>query len=72
MIDILEQKEILKSVFKEVVLEVIHEQKISFYDSIFPNATQNEVVEIEQTYGSPMNYKSEEFIDMTDWVNSAI
>jgi hypothetical protein len=71
MINTEEQKKFLKEVFREVVLEVMNEEKLSFYDSIFPNANKAESEEIEKHYGLPESYKKDEFMDMTDWINNA-
>ena len=71
MISVLEQKGVLKELFREVILEVIHEERISFYDSIFPNASKEESEEVNKMYGTPQNYSKEDFKDMSDWIASA-
>jgi hypothetical protein len=68
MTDILEQKSYLKDIFREVLHEVIREERINFYQSIIPEATEAEIKDIEKRYGSPDNYKKEDFADRTDWI----
>jgi hypothetical protein len=68
MIDLVEQKDMLKEAFREVILEVMHEERLNFYDSIFPKVSKNENAEIIENYGTPANYRTDDFVDMTDWV----
>ena len=71
MINLIDHKEFLKEIFREVIQEVISEERLRFYDSIFPMASIKEIEEIEELYGSPDNYKTEDFEDMTDWIIDA-
>lgn len=68
MPDILKEKTFIKEMFRDVLLEVIKEERINFYQSIIPTASASEIKEIEKSYGSPANYKKDDFVDMTDWV----
>ncbi len=68
MQNLVSQKEFFKEVFREVIKEVMLEEKLSFFDSIFPYASKKESEEISEIYGKPENYKSDEFVDLTDWV----
>lgn len=68
MQSLVSQKEFFKELFREVIKEVMLEEKLSFYDSKFPNASKEESDEIADIYGKPESYKSDEFVDLTDWV----
>jgi hypothetical protein len=65
---VLDQKEMLKDIFREIIKEVIQEEKISFYDSIFPLANNKESKDLETMYENPNSYQKSDFKDMTDWV----
>ncbi len=58
----------LKALIKESIREVLREERLMLYKSLMPYISQEEQVEIESEFGSPSDYKAEEFIDMTDWV----
>ena len=68
MLTTTENREFFKEIFREVIVEVMNEERIGFYNSIFPMASNDEIQEIEEHYGSPDNYSKEDFEDMTDWV----
>ncbi len=67
MIDIIEERKLIKEIFRDVINEVIREERISFYNSIIPLVSKQETDDIEKLYGSPDDYKKEDFVDMTDW-----
>jgi len=58
----------LKKVVKESLREVIREERLNLYEILVPYASNKEISEIHQTYGTPKNYGKEEFVDMTDWI----
>jgi hypothetical protein len=64
----LKERNIIKEIFRDVINEVIREERINFYQYIIPVASQSEISNIEELYGSPENYKKEDFVDMTNWV----
>ncbi len=68
MLSTTEQREFFKEIFREVILEVMNEERIDFYNSIFPKAADAEIEEIENLYGSPDKYSKDDFEDMTDWL----
>lgn len=68
MISLIEKKGVIKEILREVVLEVMHKERLSFYDSIFPNASNLEIEEISKLYGKPENYKIEYFISLNEMV----
>ena len=51
MPNIVDQRGFFKELFREVILEVMHEEKINFYDSVFPSANKDELADIETLYG---------------------
>ncbi len=57
----------IKEIFRDVINEVIREERIVFYDSIIPFASRPETEDIEKLYGCPDDYKKEDFVDMTNW-----
>ena len=54
MISILEEKEIIKELFRDVINEVILEERINFYPKIIPIVSDAENDNIEKNYGSPL------------------
>ncbi|MCL5990834.1 MAG: hypothetical protein M1419_01870 [Bacteroidetes bacterium] len=68
MPDILKEKTLIKEMFRDVLLEIIREERIKFYDTIIPTVSDEEMKDIEKRYGSSSKYKKEDFVDMTDWV----
>jgi len=69
MINIIEEKKLIKELFRDVIKEVIKEERISFYQSVVPAVSKAETEDIEERYGKPDDYKKEDFADMTEWVN---
>ena len=69
MINIIEEKKMIKELFRNVIKEVIQEERISFYQSVIPVVSKSETIDVEERYGKPDDYKKEDFADMTDWVN---
>ncbi len=58
----------LKALIKESIREVLREERLLLYKSLMPYISNEEQAEIEAEFGSPSDYKAEEFIDMTHWV----
>lgn len=67
MINIIEERKLIKEIFRDVINEVIREERISFYNSIIPLVPKQETDDVEKLYGSSDDYKKEDFVDMTDW-----
>jgi hypothetical protein len=58
----------LKALIKESVREVLREERLMLCDSLIPYVTDEEQAEIEEEFGLPSDYESDEMIDMTNWV----
>jgi hypothetical protein len=58
----------LKALIKESIREVLREERLLLCKSLVPYISNEEQVEIEAEFGSPSDYKAEEFVDMTHWV----
>jgi hypothetical protein len=58
----------LKEIIKRSVREVIKEERLGLYEILVPYASNKEISEIKQKFGSPENYSKEDFIDMTNWI----
>jgi hypothetical protein len=58
----------LKALIKESIREVLREERLLLCKSLVPYISNEEQAEIEAEFGSPSDYKAEEFIDMTHWV----
>jgi hypothetical protein len=58
----------LKALIKESIREVLREERLLICKSLVPYISNEEQADIEAEFGSPSDYKAEEFIDMTDWV----
>ena len=69
MINIIEEKKMIKELFRDVIKEVIQEERISFYQSVVPVVSKSETEDIKERYGKPDDYKKEDFTDMSEWVN---
>lgn len=65
----LKERKIIKEIFRDVINEVIREERINFYQYIVPTASESELNNIEKLYGNPQIYNKKDFVDMTDWVN---
>ena len=61
----------LRTLIKEVVREVINEERFKVWQLVIPEVSDAEQAEIEQSLGLPSDYHLEEFVDMTDWLNDA-
>lgn len=59
----------LKQLLKETIREVLREERLSLCIVLIPYASEKENQEIQAKFGSPTQYRKDEFIDMTDWVN---
>ncbi len=59
----------LKALIKESVREVLKEEWFSMWQSVIPEVSNAEQSEIDQSSGSPSDYKQNDFVDMTDWLN---
>lgn len=70
MISILEERETIKELFRDVIKEVILQERINFYPKIIPIVSDAEIENIEKYYGSPQDYNKDDFVDMTDWLKS--
>ena len=68
MINTLSERNIMKEIFRDVINEVIREERINFYQYVIPTVTKLESRNIEKLYGSPGDYKKEDFVDMSDWL----
>ena len=61
----------LKALIKESVREVLKEEWFSMWQSVIPVVSDAEQSEIDQSSGSPSDYKhykQSDFVDMTDWL----
>ena len=59
----------LKALIKESVREVLKEEWFSMWQSVIPEVSDAEQSEINQSSGSPSDYKQNDCVDMTDWLN---
>jgi hypothetical protein len=60
--------QVLKELIKESIREVLREERLALCYILLPDVSKKELQEIEQKFGSPSNYNTDEFINMTDWV----
>lgn len=58
----------IKEIIKESVREVLREERLTLYEILIPTVSKKELVDIHQRYGSPQNYRDEDFVDMTSWI----
>ena len=63
-------QEDLKRLIKEGVRAVLREERLTLCEIIIPHASIKELNEIQAKFGSPGNYREEDFADMTDWVKA--
>jgi hypothetical protein len=63
-------QEDLKKFIKESIREVLREERMSLCEIMIPYASKKELSEIRTKFGSPANYREEDFADMTDWVKA--
>jgi Zn/Cd-binding protein ZinT len=59
----------LKALIKESVREVLQEEWFGMWQSVIPTVSDAEQAEINQSSGSPSDYKQSDFVDMTDWLS---
>ncbi|MBE9061820.1 hypothetical protein [cf. Phormidesmis sp. LEGE 11477] len=60
--------QILKSLIKESVREVLKEEWFGLWQSFIPEVSDAEQAEIDQMSGCPSDYDADDFIDMTGWL----
>lgn len=58
----------LKKLIKESIREVIREERLGLCEIMIPKVTQKELDEVHSKFGSPADFKDDDFTDMTDWV----
>jgi len=58
----------LKVLIKESVREVLREERLWLCETLVPYVSDAEQIELEEEFGFPADYDTDELIDMTDWV----
>ena len=58
----------LKAIIKESVREVMREEWFKFFEILIPYVDDGEQADIEATF-NPVNYKDDEFVDITGSFN---
>ena len=58
----------LKKLIKESVREVIREERLGLCEIMIPKVAKKELDEVHAKFGSPADYRDDDFTDMTDWV----
>lgn len=58
----------LKKLIKESIREVLREERMGLCEIMIPHVSKKELNEIHTKFGSPADYKDEDFTDMSDWV----
>jgi phosphoenolpyruvate-protein kinase (PTS system EI component) len=58
----------LKKLIKESVREVLREERLGLCEIMIPHVSRKELNEIYTKFGSPVDYRKDDFTDMTDWV----
>lgn len=56
----------LKALIKESFREVLKEEWFSIWQAVIPEVSDAEQSEINQSSGSPSDYKQNDFVDMTE------
>lgn len=59
----------LKELIKESVREVLSEEWFSLWQSVIPEVSDAEQVDIERSSGHPSDYDKEDFVEMTEWLS---
>ena len=62
------QADELKQLVKESVREVLREERLKLCQVLIPFVSDKEMQEIEAKLGSPSDFETAEFINLTDWV----
>ncbi|NJM57614.1 MAG: hypothetical protein HC857_09495 [Synechococcales cyanobacterium RU_4_20] len=63
---------LLKTLIKESVREVLREEWFNMFQLLIPYVETEEQTEIDENLGSsPEGLAEEDFVDMTDWVTNA-
>jgi hypothetical protein len=60
----------LKALIKESIHEVLREERMLLCQILIPYVSNKEQQELNAEFGLPSDYKDEETIDMTDWVQN--
>ncbi|MGC8494258.1 MAG: hypothetical protein ACP5SH_21240 [Syntrophobacteraceae bacterium] len=58
----------LKKLIKESVREVLREERLGLCEIMIPRVSKKEMSELHSKLGSPADYRTDDFTDMTDWV----
>lgn len=63
-----ELKQIIQESVRETVREVLREERLTLWMALLPCVNDEEMQAIQTQFGSPTDYDTDEFVDMTDWV----
>ena len=58
----------LKKLIKESIREVLREERLGLCEIMIPRVSKKEMSQIHSELGSPVDYRKDDFTDMTDWV----
>ena len=58
----------LKKLIKESVREVLREERLGLCEIMIPHVSKKELSEISTRFGSPADYREDDFVDITEWV----
>jgi hypothetical protein len=64
------EAQLLKTLIKESIREVLKEERLSLFLALIPSVSDKEMKEILLSTPSPEHYPPENFVDMTDWLES--
>jgi hypothetical protein len=59
----------LKALIKESVREVLKEEWFAMWQSVVPEVSDAEQAAIDQSFGSPSDYKQSDFFGMSEWLS---
>lgn len=68
--EIQELQAIIRKSIRETVREVLREERLALCLALIPRVSKKEMAEIREQFGTPSDYDTEEFINMTDWVRN--
>jgi hypothetical protein len=65
-----ELQTIIRQSVRESIREILREERLALCLALIPRVSNKEMQEIREQFGSPADYNTQEFVNITDWVRN--
>jgi len=65
-----ELQAIIRQSIRETIREILREERLALCLALIPRVSEKEMTEIREQFGIPSECKTEEFVNVTDWVRN--